>query len=138
MVNAATLVQRSPQARRLIRRAAKLVNPLVLAIAGRRWMPILGVVHHRGRRTGRGYSTPLGMRPLAGGFVVPRTFGNDAGWYRNLLAAGSVEVTYRGATRRAGQPRLRDLTAVGVAFPRYERALFRLLGIDDFVVLEPE
>src|SRR5262245_6978381 len=56
-----------PRARRLIRSVARVVNPLVLRIAGRRHVPVLGIVRHRGRKTGRLYATPLGVRPAAGG-----------------------------------------------------------------------
>jgi deazaflavin-dependent oxidoreductase (nitroreductase family) len=53
-------------------------------------MPVVGIIHHRGRNTGRPYATPLGLRPAtAGGFVMPLTFGESAGWYRNIVAAGS-------------------------------------------------
>jgi len=33
------------------------VNTLVLLVAGRRWMPIVGILHHRGRRSGRMYAS---------------------------------------------------------------------------------
>jgi hypothetical protein len=49
----------------VIRSVARLVNPLVLRIAARRHMPVVGIVHHRGRKTGRPYATPLGIRPSA-------------------------------------------------------------------------
>jgi hypothetical protein len=46
-------------------------------------MPVIGIIHHRGRNTGRPYATPLGIRPAtANGFVMPLTFGESAGWYR--------------------------------------------------------
>ena len=78
-----------PRTRRLIRSVARMVNPLVLRFAGGRHMPVLGILHHRGRRTGQEYATPLGIRPAAGGgFVMPLTFGEAAGWYRNIRAAG--------------------------------------------------
>jgi hypothetical protein len=42
-------------------------------------MPVVGIIHHRGRNTGRPYATPLGIRPAtAGGFVMPLTFGESA------------------------------------------------------------
>ena len=70
------LIRLGPRTRRLIRAVARVVNPLVLRIAGRRHMPILGIVHHRGRKSGRMYATPLGVRPApGGGFVMPLTFG---------------------------------------------------------------
>ena len=41
-----------PRTRRVIRSVARLVNPLVLRITGRQHMPVVGIVHHRGRKTG--------------------------------------------------------------------------------------
>ena len=130
--NAITL---SPRARRLTRVAARSVNPLVLRIAGRRWMPIVGVLHHRGRRSGRAYATPLGMRPLGDSFVMPRTFGANAAWYHNVRAAGWAVVTWGGADHTVFQPQLVDAATAKPAFPRYERLLLGLLGIDEFLLL---
>ena len=124
-----------PHTRRVVRSVARLVNPLVIWIAGRRWMPILGVLHHRGRRSGRMYQTPLGMRRLGDSFVMPRTFGEDAAWYRNILAAGGCSVTYLGHDYTLVAPEVIDYAAAAPAFPRYERLQFRLLGIDEFLRL---
>jgi deazaflavin-dependent oxidoreductase (nitroreductase family) len=131
-------IARSPRLRRLVRALARLLNPLVLSIAGRRWMPIVGVIHHRGRRTGRAYATPLGMRELDGRYYVPRTFGDHAAWHLNLVAAGAVDATYLGRRRRLVLAATADLRQAAPAFPVYERALFSLLGIDDFAVLTEE
>ena len=91
-------IRLGPGARRLIRAAARVVNPLVLRIAGRRHMPVVGIMHHRGRKTGREYATPLGVRPApGGGFVMPLTFSQASQWYQNMLAAGGCVITYRGA-----------------------------------------
>src|SRR5579864_3147762 len=64
-----------PRTRRVVRFVARFVNPIAVLIAGRRWMPILGILHHVGRRSGHSYATPLGMRRLGDSFVMPRTFG---------------------------------------------------------------
>src|SRR5262249_11813819 len=78
-----------PRSRRLIRSVARVINPLVLRFAGRRHVPVLGVLHHRGRRTGREYATPLGIRPTAaGGFVLPLTLGEAGRGVRHIPAAG--------------------------------------------------
>ena len=125
-----------PRARRLIRSAARVVNPLVLRFAGARHLPVLGVLHHRGRRTGREYATPLGIRPAAGGgFVMPLTFGEEAGWYRNIRAAGRCVVTWRGSDHTVTDPVIVDRAAALPAFPRYERLALRLAGIGQFVWL---
>lgn len=135
MLGAPALIQRSIRLRRAIRWLAGLVNPLVLRVAGRRWMPVVGVLHHRGRRTGRLYATPLGMRPLGDCMVIPRTFGDGAAWYRNLLAAKAADISYGGRTATFDAPSIGDLSSISSAFPRYERLLFRLLGIDDFLIV---
>ena len=125
-----------PRARRMIRALARVVNPLVLRIAGRRHMPILGIVHHRGRKTGRSYATPLGVRPAAGGgFVIPLTFSQASQWYQNILAAGCCIITYRGADHTVAEPTVVDRAAAGLAYPGYERLALRLIGINEFVSL---
>ena len=124
-----------PRTRRAVRSVARFVNPVILLIAGRRWMPILGILHHRGRRTGRAYATPLGMRPLGNSFIIPRTFGEDAAWYRNVLAAGGCVVTYRGKDHTLVEPEVIDYATAASAFPRYERLQFRLIGINEYLRL---
>jgi deazaflavin-dependent oxidoreductase (nitroreductase family) len=125
-----------PRTRRVIRFVARLVNPLVLGIAGRRYMPAVGIVHHRGRNTGRRYATPLGIRPAtADGFVMPLTFGESAGWYRNIVAAGSCVITWRGNDHAVASPVIVDRATALPAFPRSERLALRAIRINEFVWL---
>jgi hypothetical protein len=86
-------IRLGPRARAIVRAAARLINPLVLLIAGRRWMPILGVLRHRGRVSGRMYATPLGMRPLGDAFLMPRTFGENATWLFTPVPTGWCMIT---------------------------------------------
>jgi deazaflavin-dependent oxidoreductase (nitroreductase family) len=133
---AGNAIRFGPRTRRLIRAAARVVNPLVLRVAGRRHMPIVGIVHHRGRTSGRWYATPLGVRPTAGGgFVIPLTFSDASHWYQNIRAAGGCVITYRGTDHTVTTPRLIGRAAAGPAFPRYERFALRLIGINEFVWL---
>jgi len=126
-------VDLGPAARHAVRFVARLVNPLILAIAGRRWMPVVGILRHRARRSGRMYATPLGVRPFGDGFVMPRTFGENAAWYRNVIAAGWCVVTYRGHDYELVDPQVIDYQAAAPAFPRYERLQFRLVGINEYL-----
>lgn len=121
--------------RRVVRAAARIINPLVIRVAGRRWMPIVGILHHTGRRSGRAYATPLGMRRQGNYFLMPRTFGENAAWYQNVIAAGGCRVTYLGKTHTLVEPEVVDYATARSAFPRYERAQFRLLGIDEYLRL---
>lgn len=122
-----------PTARRVVRFVARFVNPLTLLIAGRRWMPIVGILVHQGRRTGRTYSTPLGMRPFGDAFVMPLTFSEEAGWYRNVTAAGWCVVRYRGRDHMLVDPEVITYAEAAPAFPRYELLQFRLVGINEYL-----
>ncbi len=134
--SARNAIRFGPRTRRLIRATARVVNPLVLRIAGRRHMPILGIVHHRGRSTGRDYATPLGVRPTpGGGFVIPLTFSDASHWYQNIKAAGQCVITYQGTDHTVARPVVVDRATAGPAYPRYERVALRLIGINEFVWL---
>ena len=133
---AGNAIQLGPRTRRLIRAVARVVNPVVLRIAGRRHMPIVGIMRHQGRKTGRIYATPLGVRPaIGGGFVVPLTFSDKAGWYRNIRAAGWCVITYRGVDHTVARPVIVERVFAGPAYPRYERFALRLIGVNEFVWL---
>ena len=122
-----------PRARRVVRFFARFINPLTLLIAGRRWMPIIGVLRHRGRKSGRTYATPLGMRPLGDSFVMPRTFSENAAWYLNVKASGWCVVTYEGRDYTLIEPEVIDYARAAPAFPRYELLQFRLVGITEYL-----
>src|SRR3989441_3030265 len=123
------------RARRIVRLAARFVNPLVLLFAGRRWMPVVGILYHRGRRSGREYGTPIGMRRLGDGFVIPRTFSDKAAWYQNVKAAGEARIRYLGREYVVVEPEVIDYATAKPAFPRYERLQFRLIGINEYLRL---
>ena len=133
MSTAINTIYLGPRARRIVRFAARFVNPIVLLIAGRRWMPVVGILRHRGRRSGREYATPIGMRPLGDGFVIPRTFSDNAAWYQNVKAAGEGRITYLGRHYRVVEPEVVDYATAKPAFPRYELAQFRLIGINEYM-----
>src|SRR3989442_8871949 len=125
----------APRPRRIVELAARFVNPLVLLFAGRRWMPVVGVLYHRGRRSGRDYGTPIGMRRLGDGFVIPRTFSDNAAWYQNVKAAGEARIRYLGREYVVVEPEVIDYATAKPAFPRYERLQFRLIGINEYLRL---
>ncbi len=70
-----------------------------------------------------------------GGFVMPLTFGEAAGWYRNVRAAGSCVITWRGSDHAVAGPVIVDDETALPAFPGYERLALRLIGIRQFVWL---
>ena len=126
-------IRLGPSARSIVRFLARFINPITLLVAGRSWMPIVGVIRHRGRRSGRLYATPLGMRRLGDSFFMPRTFSENAAWYLNVKAAGSCVVMYKGHDYTLVEPEVVDYATAAPAFPRYELWQFRLVGITEYL-----
>jgi deazaflavin-dependent oxidoreductase (nitroreductase family) len=117
----------------------RILNPIVMRLAGTARFPVAGVVHHRGRRSGRAYSTPLGTRGFAGGFVIPLTFGPQADWCRNVLAAGGCDIEWKGRRWTATEPVVVDATAARAeirgALGRFERFAIQAMGTRQFLRL---
>jgi len=128
---------------RVIHRAAhgflyvgsRLLNPLTVKLAGSRALPMLAVIQHRGRRSGRAYATPAGARSTSDGFVIPLTFGEGADWFRNVRAAGGCVIRWKGMAYQVVEPEVVDWATARPAFYRLERVLVPLLGIEQFVRL---
>jgi deazaflavin-dependent oxidoreductase (nitroreductase family) len=108
---------------------AKLVNPLVLRLAGTRWLPLYGVLEHRGRRSGRLFRTPVVVRRAPDGFVVPMPWGEGTDWYRNVRAAGGCRIRWKGRDYVLIEPEVIDATAARSAFPAVQWAGLRRFGI---------
>jgi deazaflavin-dependent oxidoreductase (nitroreductase family) len=124
-----------PLPRRLARFNRRVTNPLLAGVARR--LPGFGVVHHRGRRSGRAYRTPVNVFRVPGWYVIALTYGPDSEWTRNVLQAGGCELETRGRRLRLHSPRLvtdenRRLVPAPV------RPALRALGVAQFVLLRPE
>jgi deazaflavin-dependent oxidoreductase (nitroreductase family) len=99
------------------------------------WMPGLGLVIHRGRRSGRRYETPVNVFPAEDGYLFALTYGPDTDWVRNVLAAGGCELRTRGRTVRLVSPRLyHDEDRRGIR--PFERQVLRVLNVADFLALK--
>ncbi|WP_081607462.1 nitroreductase family deazaflavin-dependent oxidoreductase [Rhodococcus triatomae] len=59
-------------------------------------MPGCAIVLHRGRRSGRLYSTPVSLFRRGDALRIALTYGQGSDWVRNVLAAGTVDVVTRG------------------------------------------
>src|SRR5215217_1461253 len=114
----------------LLQSAIRPVNRLVLLLAGTRFLPLYGVISHRGRHSGKAYRTPVVVRPTSDGFIVPMPWGERTDWYRNVRAAGECVIRWKGRNYPLVQPELvNDLTALREHFGAFERAMMRGLGI---------
>ena len=98
------------------------------------WMPGLGVVVHRGRRSGIVYQTPVNVFTARDGYVLALTYGPDTDWVKNVLAAGGCELRTRGRTIQVTAPRLyHDEARRGIR--PFERQVLRAIHVADFLSL---
>jgi deazaflavin-dependent oxidoreductase (nitroreductase family) len=108
---------------------ARIFNPLVLRLAGTRWLPLYGVIEHRGRRSGRVFHTPVVVRPIADAFIIPMPYGESTDWYRNVRAANGCRLLWNGRDYWLSDPQVVDPARVEQAFSRFQRRLMPRLGI---------
>jgi deazaflavin-dependent oxidoreductase (nitroreductase family) len=91
--------------RMLVRPLTKMLNPVMVRLAGRRFFP-MAQIHHLGRRSGRAYVTPTSAHLRGDVLLIGLTFGNQSDWSRNVRAAGGGTVRLGGHTYRATSPEL--------------------------------
>jgi deazaflavin-dependent oxidoreductase (nitroreductase family) len=121
-----------PLSRRVARFNERVTNRLTRPVA--RHAPWFGVVVHTGRSSGRVYRTPVNVFVRDGGFVVALTYGREAEWVKNVLAAGGCELVTHGRRHRLADPEIvhdDDLALV----PSVVRPMLRLIGVADFLLL---
>jgi deazaflavin-dependent oxidoreductase (nitroreductase family) len=118
-----------PRSRAALLGATRLFNPVVLLLAGTPLLPLYGVLQHRGRRSGKAFRTPVVVRPIEDGFIVPMPWGERTDWYRNVRAAGECVIRWKGRDYPLAQPEVLDATAAHAAFGPVEQAALVRFGI---------
>ena len=97
-------------------------NPVMGTVA---WVvPPLAVIHHRGRKSGRPYRTPVVAFRTAGGFVIPMTYGRDVDWAQNMLQAGGAEIERMGRRVKVRKPRIIGIGKAEMELRREPAAFF--------------
>jgi deazaflavin-dependent oxidoreductase (nitroreductase family) len=137
--SAPAVIRPSRLVRTIFAPMTRALNPVMLRLAGRRHVRLAARITHSGRRSGRRYVTPAGARLVGDTFIIPLTFGNNSDWCRNVRAAGGCEIRLDGTDYLAIRPELADGEQAGevirAAFSLVERAMFRGLGIKQFLLL---
>jgi deazaflavin-dependent oxidoreductase (nitroreductase family) len=110
--------------------ATRLLNPLTLLLAGTRFLPLYGIITHRGRRSGKAFHTPVVVRPTIDGFIVPMPWGERTDWYRNVRAAGQCVIRWKDRNYPLVQPEVIDAVAARAIFGAFEQAVMARLGIE--------
>jgi deazaflavin-dependent oxidoreductase (nitroreductase family) len=97
----------------------------------------MSVVGHRGRRSGRHYRTPVGVRETGDAFLVLLPYGPGTDWVRNVRAAEGATLRHAGRTMDVDRPELVPVAAVARDLTVGDRATARLFGIREVLVLRP-
>ncbi|NED95690.1 nitroreductase family deazaflavin-dependent oxidoreductase [Phytoactinopolyspora alkaliphila] len=123
-----------PNPRWLARANRVWINPVARRVST--WMPGLGVIVHRGRVSGSLYRTPVNVFPRGDSFVIALTYGQDADWVKNVLAAQGCVLLTRRREIALGTPRIyRDETRGDM--PAVVRAILRVINVEHFLRLTP-
>jgi deazaflavin-dependent oxidoreductase (nitroreductase family) len=125
---------KSPPVLNAVRRTSRATKPFVLKTAGKPGGPA-SVIHHVGRTTGRSYETPVRAVPTADGFVIALPYGSNTDWLKNVLASGSATIVDEGSVHRVDDPQVVPLAVAGELFPPGDRRTFRLIAVDQFLLV---
>ena len=123
-----------PFARRIARFNTRYGNRILGPVTW--YLPGFGRIEHVGRRSGTRRLSPMMAFPSADGrrLTFALTYGADAQWVQNVLAAG--EFGYR--SRKAGTLRLLEPQVVHDperrAMPWLIRQILGVMQVDDFLV----
>ena len=116
--------------RPLVAFSRAVLNPRQMRQAGRPGA-FASIIHHRGRRTGRSYETPVGVVPEGPDtFLIILPYGPRTQWLRNVLAAGEATLVTEGETVQVDRPTLIPTGEVASRFSAADRRSIRLLATD--------
>jgi deazaflavin-dependent oxidoreductase (nitroreductase family) len=123
----------------VMRPMTKMLNPLIVKLAGRRHFRMAAQIRHTGRRSGRTYTTPVSARRSGDMVVIALTFGNQSDWSRNVRSAGGGTIRIEGEDYHVTKPQIMSRQEakplVETAFSPMDRAGLRMLGIKQVMIL---
>ncbi|MEU0529358.1 nitroreductase family deazaflavin-dependent oxidoreductase [Amycolatopsis tolypomycina] len=110
-------------------------NQVLKHVAG--WAPGFAMVVHKGRKSGREYHTPINVFRTKDGFVVGLTYGPEADWVQNVLAAGGCTlISRREKIHVRGAELVHDDARRAMPVPI--RQFLGLIDVNDFLLLKRE
>ena len=90
-----------------------------------------GQLHHVGRTSGKSYQTPLGIERTEDGFVIAIVYGEKTQWVKNVLAAGTAEVTLEGETYPVDRPEIVPIEEANAYIPERDQRMSSLVGVTE-------
>jgi deazaflavin-dependent oxidoreductase (nitroreductase family) len=108
----------------------RFVNPITRLVAG--WLPGFGILHYRGRTSGKAYRTPMNVFRRGDHYVFALTYGSEVQWVKNVLAAGTLDLRTVGRDVHLIEPELyTDPKRRDMPFP--VRQFLGMLGVTEFL-----
>lgn len=118
---------------RAIRLSNKYVlNPLMGRFAGRK-NSYAAAIRHTGRKSGKQYSTPVGVVRTQDGFIIPLAYGTRVDWLQNVIAAGRATVSAEGETHDVTDPKVIDAATALPMLPSRPRRTYERMGIAQYL-----
>ena len=118
---------------RLARFNRHVTNPVQRLWAG--WAPMMGILEHIGRRSGRVYRTPLTVFATGDGVAILLTYGPDRDWLKNLMAADGGRLRRHGRTLAVRDPRVMTRDQAAAHVTGLARRAFRRLPFENALLL---
>lgn len=130
--------QRNPETVDRIRQANKNGRNRIVMTLGRAGKKgsLFALPNHTGRKSGREYTTPVRLVQKGEAFIIPLSYGERADWFRNLMAKGSMQITWQGRTYPVGSPERLERSQAEADFPFISRLLFQWEALPGFVRME--
>jgi len=110
-----------PLPRALARFNRRVTNPVLSLVT--RHLRQFAMVRHTGRVSGRAYETPVAAFRRDGVVLIALTYGPEADWVRNVIAAGGCDLITRGTVSRWSIPQVVPLTDVRHQLPALVRGV---------------
>lgn len=120
--------------RRLARFNRVFANRIIGRVMAR--LPGFGAVHHRGRRSGREYRTPVKVFRRGDSYVVSLPYGSDSDWVKNVLAAGGCDLVTRGRRLQLVNPTV-YVDEEQAVVPAFIRVALKRVNATEFLALSP-
>lgn len=110
-------------------------NRAALKVAGRPGERMTAV-HHTGRRSGRGYVTPVWAERVGQSFYIQLPYGADVDWCRNVLAEDGCTLEHDGVRYDMITPAILPAAEAVPLLPPGLRRMHRLAGVDSYLRLD--
>lgn len=117
----------------LVRKFNKaILNPVTKLFAGRFFYSL---VYHRGRHSGKAYSTPVIAVRKTEYIYIPLPYGIDTDWVLNVQAGEQCDIKMKGKLYHATAPDIVDSTMALAVFPSIFQFAFKRARVNQFLRL---